>query len=99
MFDDCYEEQKLTLLLIEGVHVAQCRIGALSGEESVLVCVGKCLRISSTFLAEGCVHSPYQVESQVAKLSPTLACFIQQCKGTLSSEKWDEVRITYQEKS
>lgn len=54
-------------MLIEGVHAAECRIGALSGEESVLVCVGKCLRISNTFLAEGCVHRPYQVESQVAK--------------------------------
>lgn len=34
------------------------------------------------------------MESQVAKLSPTLACFIQQCKGTLGSEKWDEVRMS-----
>lgn len=43
-----------------------------------------------------CVSSPYQVEFQVAKLSPMLACFIQQCKGTTGPEKRDEVRITDQ---
>lgn len=50
-------------------------LGALIGESCVCtVHVGESPRLQSAFLEEKCMHSPNQVESQVAKPFPVLAC-------------------------
>lgn len=60
-----------------GIHLSSLTGSRVhcSERQTVRICrTGKGLRLPSVLLEEGCLYSPHQVESQFAKLSPTLAC-------------------------